>query len=278
MQRYANYCSIIGDLMGYYLWGELTANALEALVDDATVALLPVGAIEQHGPHLPLNTDAALAEGIAREAARCVKDAQVLLLPPVAVAKSDEHLAFPGALTLDAPTLQAVLMQIGRSVSRSGIRRLVFLNAHGGNVPVLQITARALRIEEEMFCVAAGWMSMGYPPGLIPQEELRDGIHGGLVETAAMLHLRPDLVSMREARDFVPSSRAVAQSNEVLRLLGPVSTGWTMHDLNPDGAAGNAALATAELGEALVNHAATRYARLLEEVARYAIPFGAPRT
>ena len=263
--------------MAFRLWSELSADDLKTLVDDATVALLPVGAIEQHGPHLPLSTDTTLAEGIALEAAKRVEDAQVLVLPPVAVAKSDEHTGFPGVLTLDAATLQAVLTQIGRSVARSGIRRLVFLNAHGGNVPVLQIAARALRIEEEMFCVAAGWMSMGYPPGLIPEEELRDGIHGGLVETAAMLHLRPDLVSMEKAKNFVPASRTVAQSNDVLRLLGPVSTGWTMKDLNADGAAGNAALATPETGKALVEHAATRYARLLEEVARYAIPFGVPR-
>lgn len=263
-------------MMAYRIWSELSAVEMEALADDATVALLPVGAIEQHGPHLPTGTDTILAEGIALEAARRVTQAQVLLLPAVSVAKSDEHLGFPGVLTLDAATLQAVLMQIGRSVLRSGVRRLVFLNAHGGNVPVLQIVARALRIEAEMFCVTAGWMSMGYPPGLIAEEELRDGIHGGQVETAAMLHLRPDLVSMDAARDFVPASREVAEANDVLRLLGPVGTGWTMADLNPAGAAGNASLATPEMGKALVEHAAQRYATLLEEVAQHAIPFGSP--
>ena len=264
--------------MTHYYWGDLTAHKLRELVDDNTVALLPVGAIEQHGPHLPLGTDATLAEGIARHAAEAVTDAQVVILPTISVAKSDEHLDFPGVLTLDATTLQSVLMRIGHSVARSGIRRLVLLNAHGGNVPVLQTTARALRIEAGMFCVAAGWMSMGYPPGLIPEQEMRDGIHGGLVETAAMLHLRPDLVVMDAARDFIPNSRKVAEENDVLRLLGPVSAGWVMSDLNSDGVAGNAALATPEIGKALVDHAATRYARLLEEVARYDIPFPGPQT
>ncbi|WP_417599507.1 creatininase family protein [Pararhodobacter oceanensis] len=263
--------------MTYRLWGELSAHELKATVDDATVALLPVGAVEQHGPHLPLNTDAALAEGIALAAAKAVTDANILILPTISVAKSDEHLDFPGVLTLDAATLGAVLMQIGKSVARSGVRRLVLLNAHGGNIPVLQTTARALRIEAGMFCVAAGWMSMGYPKGLIPDEELRDGIHGGLVETAAMLHLRPDLVNMAAAQDFIPASRAVAEENEVLRLLGPVSAGWIMSDLNAEGVAGNAAAATPEIGKALVDHAATRYARLLDEVAHYDIPFGAPQ-
>lgn len=261
--------------MAYHLWGELSAPALRTTINAATVALLPVGAVEQHGAHLPLNTDALLAEGFAHEVARRVREATVLVLPTVSVAKSDEHLGFPGVLTLDGATLQSVLVQIGRSVARSGVRRLVFLNAHGGNVPVLQTVIRQLRIEEEMFCVSAGWMSMGYPVGLVSECELRDGIHAGLVETAAMLHFRPDLVEMELAKDFVTTSRAVAEGNEVLRLLGPVSAGWTMHDLNTEGAAGNAAAATPAIGRALVEHAAARYATLLEEVARHAMPFGA---
>lgn len=262
--------------MPHHLWSDLTAPDLKALVDDQTVALVPVGAIEQHGPHLPLNTDAVLAEGMALEAARRVERATVLVLPTIAVGKSDEHGGFPGVLSLDGPTLLAVLMQIGRSVARSGIRRLVFLNAHGGNVPVLQLAIRALRIEEWMFCVSAGWMSMGYPQGLVSDAEMRDGIHAGLVETAAMLHFRPDLVKMDLAQDFVPSSREVAMSNAVLRLLGPVSAGWAMRDLNAEGAAGNAAAATEQTGAQIVAHAAARYATLLDEVARHEIPFGRP--
>lgn len=261
--------------MPYHLWSEMTAPDLEACVDDRTVALVPVGAIEQHGPHLPLNTDTVLAEGIALAAAQRVAKATVLLLPTVAVGKSDEHGAFPGVVTLDGATLQAVLTQIGRSVVRSGLRRLVFLNAHGGNVPVLQTVIRALRIEERLFCISAGWMSMGFPEGLVPEDEMRDGIHAGLVETAAMLHFRPELVKMEHAKDFVPASRAVARSNTVLRLLGGVSAGWAMEDLNAEGAAGNAAAATAEAGRRMVEHAATRYATLIEEVARHEIPFRA---
>lgn len=260
--------------MAWHLWSELRADQLSALVNDETVALLPVGAIEQHGPHLPLSVDATLAEGMALEAVKRVRGATVLLLPTLSVAKSDEHAGFPGVLTLDASTLQAVLTQIGESVARSGVRRLVFLNAHGGNVPVLQIVARALRLKAQMLCVSAGWMSMGYPPDLLPENEARDGIHGGFVETAAMLHFRSDLVAMERAKNFVPRSGAVAESNEVLRLVGPVSAGWIMADLNSEGAAGNAALATAVAGRAIVEHAAARYATLLEEVARHQIIFG----
>jgi len=260
--------------MTYHLWAELKSSDLAGLAGDATVALLPVGAIEQHGPHLPLSTDTTLAEGMALEAARRVKDATVLVLPAIAYAKSDEHLNFPGVLTLDARTLLATIVQIGKSVARSGIRRLVLLNAHGGNVPVLQIAARTLRIEAKMLIVCAGWMSMGFPEGLLPENEARDGIHAGFVETAAMLHFRKDLVDMTKAKDFVPATRAVAAGNLVLRLTGPLSVGWMMHDLHPEGAAGQAHLATEEAGRAIVEHAATRYARLLEEVAAYRIPFG----
>lgn len=261
--------------MAYHLWSELRASELASTISDATVALLPVGAIEQHGPHLPLCTDATLAEGMALEAAKRVRDATVLVLPTLSVAKSDEHLNFPGVLTLDAATLQAVILQIGKSAARSGLRRLVLLNAHGGNVPVLQIAARALRIEAGMFCVSAGWMSMGYPQGIVPEAEMRDGIHGGFVETAAMLHFRSDLVSMDLAKDFVPSSRRVAENNQVLRLMGPVSAGWMVEDLNVEGAAGNASMATRDAGQAIVEHAAQRYALLIEEVSRHPLSFGA---
>lgn len=243
-------------------------------MNDATVALLPVGAIEQHGPHLPLSTDATLAEGMALEAARRVTDANVLVLPTISYGKSDEHLKYPGVLTLDAPTLLSTIVNIGKSVARAGVRRLVFLNAHGGNVPVLQIAARQLRIEAEMFVVCAGWVTMGFPEGLLPENEARDGIHAGFVETSAMLYFREDLVDMTKARDFVPAVRTVAENNSILRMTGPVSVGWMMHDMHPEGAAGQAHLATVEAGKAIVEYAAERYARLLGEVAAYEIPFG----
>lgn len=252
-----------------YIWQDLKTTDFRSIDARHAVALLPVGATEQHGPHLPLATDSILAESMALAAARLASLADVYVLPTVTYAKSDEHLSFPGTLTLDAATLLATLMQIGHSVARSGFRKLVFLNAHGGNVPVLQIASRALRLETKLFSVTAGWISMGFPPGLVSPTEQRDGIHGGLVETAAMLHFRPDLVNMSEARDFIPASAAIADNNEVLRLVGQVGAGWVAEDLHPAGVAGNAAAANAEIGEAIVRHAAERYARLLDEVAAH---------
>ncbi|MEP4114579.1 MAG: creatininase family protein, partial [Nitratireductor sp.] len=151
--------------MPFSFWADLNHTAFRdsALAD--AVAIVPVGAIEQHGPHLPLSTDAVLAEEMARETASRVADAQALVLPAVAYGKSDEHLGYQGTVSLDAETLIAILTQIGRSIARAGVRRVVFLNAHGGNVPVLQIVIRRLRVELGLFCVAAGWDSMGFPEG-----------------------------------------------------------------------------------------------------------------
>lgn len=257
--------------MPYHLWSDLKTTDFAGLDPATTVALLPVGATEQHGPHLPLNTDSVLAEGMARRSAEAAS-ARVLVLPTVAVAKSDEHLGFPGTLTLDGPTLLAVLEQIGASVARSGVRKLVCLNAHGGNVPVLQLLCRSLRLKHDLLAVTAGWIGMGFPEGAVTPKEQAEGIHGGLVETAAMLHFRPDLVDMSKAAYFEPASAEVARRNEVLRMMGAVTTGWRSEDLHPTGAAGDARSATAELGARIVAHSAARFGKLLDEVAQAPLP------
>ncbi|ARO15022.1 creatininase subfamily [Ketogulonicigenium robustum] len=257
--------------MPYRYWSDLRAPDFTPALAGA-VALLPVGATEQHGPHLPLNTDTLLATEMAELSAAAANSADVLILPTIAVAKSDEHIHFPGTLTLDGPTLLSVLEQIGASVARAGIKRLVCINAHGGNVPALQMLVRSLRIQHDILAVTAGWIGMGFPEGTVSPREQAEGIHGGLVETAAMLHFRPDLVDMTQAQHFVPASAAVAQSNSVLRMMGSVTTGWCAEDLHPAGAAGDAASATAALGAQLVAHSAARFGTLLDEVAAHPLP------
>lgn len=258
--------------MPFTHWSSLKTTDFAVLDAQRAVALLPVGATEQHGPHLPLSTDSVLGEGVALAAGPLVAQADVYLLPTITYAKSDEHLSFPGTLTLSAETLLATLVDIGRSVARAGIRRLVLLNAHGGNVPVLQIAARRLRLEEDMLCVTAGWMAMGFPADLVSEAERASGVHGGFVETSAMLHLAPTLVDMEMAQDFQPSSASVAANNQVLRTMGPVGFGWVSEDLHPAGVAGNAAAASPEAGRALIAHAAARYAILLDEVSAQPLP------
>jgi len=251
-------------------WHELRWPEFAALDGPRVVAVLPVAAIEQHGPHLPVQVDACINEGILRAAlAQVPSGLEVLALPMQSVGKSDEHLAFPGTLTLTAETLTRVLLELGESVHRAGIRRLVLVNSHGGNPQVLDIVARTLRIRHAMFVVNASLGRLGLPDGMFTPAELTHGIHGGDMETSVMLHLRPDLVDMSRARNFEPWTVAMAERFRILTAEGRVGFGWQTQDLHPAGACGDAGRATAEKGAGVVSHLATRLVALWREVADY---------
>jgi creatinine amidohydrolase len=249
-------------------WQDLAWTDFAALPAD-TVAVLPVAAIEQHGPHLPVSVDATINAGILTRALELVPpDRCVLALPMQSVGLSVEHVRFPGTLTLSAETLLAVLTEIGRSVLRAGIRRLVFLNSHGGQPQVLDLAARALRADG-LFAVNCHWGRLGLPPSVaLDPTEQRHGFHGGLVETSLMLHLRPDLVRMDHATDFRSAWIAQEERFSVLTPEGGIGFGWETQDLHPAGALGNAAAATTETGLAILEHAAARLVQLWDEVRR----------
>lgn len=250
-------------------WQDLTTVDFESLDPQTTVAVLPVGAIEQHGPHLPLATDALVADAVANAAVDAAADLPVLLLPTMPVGKSNEHIDFPGTLTLPAETLIGLWREIGESVARSGIRKLLMINAHGGQPQIMEIVARELRVRCDMLCVTSSWWHMGMPDGLVPDDEQRHGIHGGLVETSLVLHLAPDLVRMDKAEDFTPVMAEIAADNEKLTYVGGVGIGWQAQDIHPAGVAGNAAAATPELGRAVFDHVVEGYVKLLGEVSAY---------
>lgn len=251
-------------------WHELTTKDFAALDRESAVALLPVGAIEQHGPHLPVYVDTCLTEGVvAHMLEKLPETQQLLVLPTQAVGKSNEHLAYPGTLTLSAETLTRLWTEIGESVHRAGINRLIILNAHGGQPQVMEIVARELRVRLGMFVVTLNWWGPGQPEGLFPESELRHGIHGGAVETSMMLYLRPDLVRMEKARNFKSLSETLADEYKYLAPEGAVGFGWQTQDLNEEGACGDATLADPEKGRLLVDHAATALAELVGEVAGY---------
>ena len=239
-------------LPGY--WQELRSPEFEALDPERTVALLPVGAVEQHGPHLPVMVDAGLNQAIVERALGLLPEGTpVLVLPMTSYGKSDEHRDFRGTLTLSAETLGRVWHEIGVSVRRAGVRKLLFLNSHGGQPQVMQIAARRLRIEQGMLAVAANWFSWGLPPGLFPETEVRHGIHAGAVETAMMLAVRPDLVRTDLAEDFAPATLEDEREFPRLRALGAAGFGWQAQDIHPEGAAGDARLATAAAGEQILD-------------------------
>ena len=243
-------------------WAGLRAPEFAGLDPMTAIAVLPLAAVEQHGPHLPVGTDAMIAVGMLAEVARaCPADLDLLLLPTQSIGKSDEHLWAKGTLTLNAETAQAAWVEIGLSVARAGVRKIILVNSHGGNADLMSILARALRVRAGMLAVRCQWSSFPLPPGLFSAQESSFGIHGGDMETSLMLAFRPDLVDMRAARDFRSTAEGAAISP-----VGPVGYGWIASDLNPAGVVGDAHLATVEKGWLTARHQAAGFLRLAGEV------------
>lgn len=251
-------------------FAELRRNARAA----GTIAVLPVAATEQHGPHLPLSVDSVLLDGIvAASLAHLPSDLSVLFLPTQAIGLSPEHARFAGTLTLKAQTVIALWTEIAEAVAAVGIRKLLLLNSHGGQVGVLDIVARDLRARLGLLVYSASWFNLPLidPQGhdineLFSADEQRFGIHAGAIETSMMLALRPELVNLAQAKNFHSSAQERAQRFEILGNGKSAKLGWQMQDYNPAGAVGNAASATAENGHALVDAAARALARLLVEM------------
>lgn len=251
-------------------WHEMTAYDFRDADTSEWIAVLPVAAIEQHGPHLPVYTDTCVAEGQVRRVIDLLPDdVPAVFLPVQAVAKSNEHIAVPGTLTLDWKTVTDAWLQIGDSVARAGLKKMVIVTSHGGNVPIMDIVARELRIRHGMLVVATSWARFGQPEGVFPAHEFIYGIHGGDVETSLMLHLRPDLVRMDKAVDFRSMQHRMIDEMTHLRVHGPVQYGWMAGDLNPAGVVGNAAEATAEKGRLSLDHASKGFVALLQDVQRF---------
>lgn len=234
------------------------------------IAVLPLGATEQHGPHLPFETDTIIAQGVAARAQALLPEGlEVTFLPAEPVGYSPEHLHVTGTKSLAYDEAVNRWIGIGASLAKGGVRRLVFLNAHGGNSPLMTIVATELRLRFKMLAVATSWTRFALPEGLIAPDEKALGIHGGLIETAVMLALRPDLVDMSKARDFASQQSDFIARFKHLRAYGPHAFGWLMRDLSAEGVVGNAAAATPELGNRILDHAAKGFVELLEDVAGF---------
>jgi creatinine amidohydrolase len=248
------------------VFADLRAPEVGALAPTG-VAVLPIGSIEQHGPHLPLVTDLVVAETVARDTVAAYGDQHDLwLLPPLACTKSNEHAWAPGTLWLSASTLLAVIDDLGRCLAATPLRKLVFFNGHGGNSALLQVCARELRLA---YGLRTFVMHPSVPPdhgGQSPAAELGMGIHGGIDETSLMLHLRPELVDMNLARRNVPEHLAEFRR---VRFGGPVSFGWLSDDFGTDGTIGDPTLATAEHGKRLYEAMLATAGESFGEIARF---------
>jgi creatinine amidohydrolase len=248
-------------------WLALTTEEFAART---RIAVLPVAAVEQHGPHLPVGVDTYIAEAyLARVRALLSQGSPALILPVQAVGASDEHKAFPGTLTLSPETALHAFIEIGESVARAGIRKLVIINSHGGNLSIIDLMARQLRVRHSMLAVHCSWGRFGYPDGLFTAAERTHGIHGGEIETSIMLAAYPDLVRLPKIADFTPATYAMERDYTWLRADFPAGFGWMTQDLHASGAVGDASLASAAKGEAALAHGARAFVELLKDVEKF---------
>jgi creatinine amidohydrolase len=259
-------------------WAHWSTRDFAALRDNgqlaSTIAVLPVAAIEQHGPHLPLCVDTALVDGVvAATLPHLLDDVPALFLPTQAVGFSPEHALFPGTLTLKAETVIRLWTEVGESVAATGVRKLVLLNAHGGQVGLLDVVARDLRARLGMLVYSINWFGLPLlgPTGsdvnaLFSAHEHRFGIHAGEIETSMMLALAPQLVNMELAQNFGSTSEDRARDFAILGNGKSAKLAWQMQDYNPAGAVGNAAAATADKGLAVLDAAGRALAQALAEM------------
>ncbi len=257
--------------MSARFWGDLKTTDFDGLSAERTVAVLPLAAIEQHGPHLPVSVDTTIMNAMLAEAMPLVPaELDVLVLPTLAICKSNEHLHSPGTLTLSWQSATQSWIEIGESVLRAGLRKLVIVTSHGGNIDPMKVVSRELRVRHGMLAVTTAWRAFGLPAGLYADLDANHGIHAGDIETSLMLHFRPDLVDMSKAGRFEPSTVAMAGDGyKWLRPTGLHAHAWMAQDVHASGAAGDASLATAEKGKATAAFQARGFVELLADVARF---------
>lgn len=241
--------------------------SLEPQARMAWIAVLPLGAHEGHGSHLPLETDWLIADALVE---RLITDLPaglpVTFLPTEKTGYSPEHLDVPGTKSLSYEEAIGRWFSIAEDLSRLGIQKFVMLNAHGGNSPLMTIVATEARVRLGMLAVATSWTRFGQPEGWIAPQDKAIDIHGGDIETSVMLAIHPERVDMGRAQRFASRQTEFAERFRHLRAYGPHAFGWKMSDLNPQGVAGDASAANAEKGEILLAHAVRGIVELLEDV------------
>lgn len=251
-------------------WANMSSSQFASLDPARAVAVLPLGATEQHGPHLPLSVDTVLVEGVLNAAlSHLAEQDPVWVLPTQSLGLSTEHTAFPGTLSLSPQTVIQLWCDIGASVARAGFKKLLLFNAHGGNVGLMDVVARELRGQHGLLVYSSSWYNLPLDAAAMQPfsaDELRFGVHAGDMETSMMLALAPETVKMTLAQNFDSTSRWRAAQYAVLGDGKSAKLGWHMQDYNPRGAAGNAAAANAAKGHALVTSAGEQLARLLQEL------------
>lgn len=252
-----------------------------AIYGKDAVAIMPLAAVETHGPHLPLGADGLITEGILDHAEEIdAGPGAFVRLPLLWLGASAEHADRPGTLSCEPEQLIAQILAVAEGLACCGIQRVILFNGHGGNVAAASIAALKLRTRFDMLAASAHWLDFGLPPGLVPPAPLAGDTHGGWVETSVLLHLAPRLVVKAAA-----TPRPASAPGPSLYPEGPISWGWKLDDLAPHDSLGGQSggwigrpdLATPELGHMLVDHAARELLRVLKDIAAAKWPQGKRR-
>lgn len=254
-------------------WMHLTGAQLDAIVDASSedeaprhcVAVTVLGAVEQHGPHLPLGTDVFIGEALVERAlATLDNDCSVLMMPTITIGASEEHQDFTGTLSVSPASLTDQLMAQAVGLAQAGVVRWVWVNAHGGNVGVIESAAITARAQFGLIVAKAYYPKFAPMPNGPSAEELRTGLHGGQLETSMMLAIAPELVDLAQVQDFSLTHAPWA---------GQAPVAWLAQDLNDQGVVGLASLANPAQGEALLAHYGQGVAEVISEMTRRPLPY-----
>ena len=251
-------------------WIEIDWTSVDKITAARWIAVLPLAATEQHGPHLPVETDVLIGEAYlarVRELLPAALPATFLAVQKIGI--STEHIDFPGTLTLSTEAALREWTALGESVARTGLKKLVIVTSHGGNSAAMSLVAQDLRAHHGLLAVTTSWSRLCAAEKLFPAEEVRHGIHGGALETSIMLARHRERVRRDAIADFRPASVAMERDFRWLSTQRPAPFAWQAQDLHPSGAAGNATLATPEKGERLIDQGARGFIELLDDVDRF---------
>lgn len=254
-----------------HFWTHCSSHDIADFSEQDPIAILPVAAIEQHGPHLPTHVDTALANGmLAASFAHIHNTVPVLILPTQAIGYSPEHNEFAGTLSLSANTVLRLWTEIAEYVAASGIHKLLIFNTHGGNVGLLDVAARDVRNRLGLLVYTCSWFNLplGEAGAAFSPDEWRFGVHAGAIETSLMLALHPEQVRMDLAQNFASQSQQYANQYDIIGNGRSTKRAWNIEDYNPQGAVGNATAACAQKGQALLGAVGRSLATVLYEIER----------
>lgn len=239
------------------------------MISKDSIIILPLGATEQHGPHLSSDTDKIIATEFANRLKNKCPHSDLIILPTEPLGYSIEHLDFPNTRSLTyAQALEKWLSIVEKYYTKGG-RKFLLLNAHGGNSPLLTIVATEARVRWNILVVATSWSRFGLPNSLNNMIDRTIDIHAGMIETSMMLAIDPTKVDMSKAQDFASKQNDYTANFTHLRAYGPHAFGWKMQDLNEKGAVGNASAATAQIGEAIITHATSGLQSLIKDMEKF---------